>query len=89
MQHHFEYELGGKKYEITSTMELKGVDSDDTAMARLVGLPLGIFAKFLMTNKIRATGVNIPVRKEIYDPVLEELKTFGVIFHEVEREVND
>lgn len=89
MQHHFEYELDGKKYDLISTMELKGVDSDDTAMARLVGLPLGIFAKFLMTGKIKATGVNIPVRKEIYQPVLEELKTFGVVFHEQEREVND
>lgn len=89
MQHEFEYELGGKKHKLTSTMELKGVDSEDTAMSRLVGLPLGIFAKFLMTNKIQTTGVNIPVRKEIYEPVLEELKEFGVIFHEQEQVLND
>lgn len=89
MQHEFEYELEGKKYHLTSTMQLKGTDADDTAMAKLVGLPLGIFAKFLMTNKIQTVGVNIPVRKEIYVPVLEELKQYGVIFHEVENIVTD
>ena len=89
MQHQFEYELDGKKYHLTSTMALKGEDAEDTAMARLVGLPLGIFAKFLMTNKIVTTGVNIPVRKEIYEPVLEELKQYGVIFHEHEEVVNN
>jgi len=89
MQHQFEYELDGKKYSLTSNMAFKGEDADDTAMARLVGLPLGIFAKFLMTKKIVTPGVNIPVRKEIYEPVLEELRQYGVIFHEHEKLVND
>lgn len=89
MQHEFEYELDGKKYHLTSTMALKGVDAEDTAMSRLVGLPLGIFAKFLMIKKITATGVNIPVTKEIYEPVLEELKQYGVVFQEEERELAD
>jgi len=49
-----------------------------------VGIPLGIFVKLVMQSKIRATGVNIPVAKEVYQPVLEELKDFGVIFKEKE-----
>jgi saccharopine dehydrogenase (NADP+, L-glutamate forming) len=89
MQHEFFYELKGKKYHLTSTMALKGMDAEDTAMSRLVGLPLGIFAKFLMTKRIVATGVNIPVTKEIYEPVLEELKEYGVIFYEKEVELKD
>lgn len=89
MQHEFEYELAGKKYHLTSTMALKGVDAEDTAMSRLVGLPLGIFAKFLMTKRITTTGVNIPVTKEIYEPVLEELKEYGVVFHEREVELSN
>ncbi len=89
MQHQFEYELDGKKCNLTSNMAFKGEDADDTAMARLVGLPLGIFAKLLMTKNIVTPGVNIPVRKEIYEPVLEELKQYGVIFHEHEILVKD
>ncbi len=84
MQHEFEYEISGKKSHLTSTMALKGIDAEDTAMSRLVGLPMAIFAKFLMTKRISITGVNIPVTKEIYEPVLEELKAYGVIFHEKE-----
>ena len=89
MQHVFEYELKDEKHRLTSTMVLTGTDAEDTAMAKLVGLPLGIFTKFLMTNKIVATGVNIPVKKEIYEPVLEELKKYGVIFKEEDEIVSN
>ncbi|MEK7253395.1 MAG: saccharopine dehydrogenase C-terminal domain-containing protein, partial [Bacteroidota bacterium] len=84
MQHEFEYELEGKQRRLFSTLVLEGHDSEDTAMARLVGLPLGIFAKQVMTSGITSRGVNIPVQKEVYEPVLEELKEYGVIFHERE-----
>ena len=55
-------------------------------MARLVGLPLGIFAKLVMTVKITQRGVQIPVSKEAYLPVLDELKEYGVYFTEREEE---
>ncbi|MBR9920891.1 MAG: saccharopine dehydrogenase [Bacteroidetes bacterium] len=82
MQHEFEYEIKGEKHLTLSTLIMKGSSIDDTAMARLVGLPLGIFVKFVMLGKITATGVNIPVLPEVYNPVLEELKNFGVNFTE-------
>jgi saccharopine dehydrogenase (NADP+, L-glutamate forming) len=84
MQHEFDYELAGKKYRRYATLVLEGKDANDTAMARLVGLPLGIFANLVMTGKIVARGVHIPVQKEVYEPVLEELKEYGVIFKERE-----
>jgi saccharopine dehydrogenase-like NADP-dependent oxidoreductase len=86
MQHQFEYELEGKEHKLTSTLILKGTDSQDTAMAKLVGLPLGIFVKLVMVGKIKSSGVQIPVTPEIYTPVLEELKDFGVIFEETSTE---
>jgi saccharopine dehydrogenase-like NADP-dependent oxidoreductase len=86
MQHQFEYELEGKEHKLTSTLILKGTDSQDTAMAKLVGLPLGIFVKLVMIGKIKSSGVQIPVTPEIYTPVLEELKDFGVIFEETSTE---
>ena len=60
MHHEFEYELNGEEKMITSTMVLKGENSMDTAMSKLVGLPLGIFVKLVMEGRIQSKGVNIP-----------------------------
>lgn len=83
MHHEFDYELDGEELQTTSTMVIKGEDSIKTAMAKLVGLPLGIFVKLVMQGKIKSAGVNIPVMKEVYEPVLEELKDFGIEFKEI------
>jgi len=56
-------------------------------MARLVGIPMGIFVKLVMQGKITTTGVNIPVMKQVYDPVLEELEEYGVAFIENEETI--
>ncbi|HEY5826195.1 MAG TPA: saccharopine dehydrogenase C-terminal domain-containing protein [Cyclobacteriaceae bacterium] len=85
MWHRFVYEQEGKKKEIQASLIAKGDDSTFTAMAKTVGLPLAIAAKLLMQNKIQQRGVAIPVSKEIYEPVLEELKSMGIEL--VEREV--
>lgn len=84
MQHEFAYELDGKEKKEISTMVIKGQDSVNTAMAQLVGLPLGIFVKLVMEGRIKSAGVQIPVMKEVYEPVLHELKDFGIEFKETE-----
>lgn len=84
MQHEFEYVLDGKQHRLLSTMVMKGENEDDTAMSRLVGLPLGIFVRLVMEGAIHLKGVQIPVMKEVYEPVLAELAQFGVTFHEEE-----
>ena len=81
MQHEFDYELDGKRRRRTSTMILRG-DENDTAMAKLVGLPLGIFLRLISQNLIASRGVTIPIMNEVYEPVLEELEQFGVRFTE-------
>ncbi|MEM8909845.1 MAG: saccharopine dehydrogenase C-terminal domain-containing protein [Bacteroidota bacterium] len=85
MQHEFEYNLEGKKKMETSTLVMKGENATETAMSKLVGIPMGIFVKLVMEGKITAAGVNIPVMREVYEPVLEELKDFGVVFRERKR----
>lgn len=87
MKHEFEYTIEGKKKILTSSMVMQGNDENDTAMARLVGLPMGIFVRLVIEGKITSTGVNIPVMKEVYAPVLHELKEYGVEFHEEERDM--
>jgi saccharopine dehydrogenase-like NADP-dependent oxidoreductase len=84
MQHELEYEIARQNRRLTSTLVLKGTDGNNTAMSRMVGLPIGIFVKQVMLGRINSIGVNIPVLKEVYEPVLEELKDFGVIFTEKE-----
>ncbi|WP_114781363.1 saccharopine dehydrogenase family protein [Botryobacter ruber] len=86
MQHQFVYELNGKKRELKSSLVVKGEDEVHTAMAKTVGLPVGILAKLLLQGRISQRGVVIPIHPAIYEPVLEELKQYGVNFVEQERE---
>ncbi len=82
MQHIFEFERNGKQEKLVSSLIVKGDDQSNTAMAKTVGLPLGIVAKLLLEEKIKLTGVHIPVEPEIYIPVLKELKELGITFVE-------
>ncbi len=84
MQHVFEYEIQRKRRKLTSTLVMEGENSMETAMSKLVGLPLGIFVKLLMMGKISTTGVNIPTMPEVYEPVMAELAEYGVKFVEQE-----
>ncbi len=84
MQHVFEYEQSRRKRKLTSTLVIKGQNSADTAMSKLVGLPLGIFVKLLMLGKISTTGVSIPTMPEVYEPIMKELEGYGVKFTERE-----
>jgi saccharopine dehydrogenase-like NADP-dependent oxidoreductase len=82
MHHEFEYKLGAKNYLLTETLSMKGEDEINTAMSKLVGLPLGIFVNLVMKGLIKSRGVTIPVQKEVYEPILKELEKFGVVFKE-------
>lgn len=80
MQHQIQYKLNGKLHEHKSSLMLIGDDASNTSMAKTVGLPLGIAAKLILLEKISLQGVKIPISKEIYEPVLKELKELGVFF---------
>jgi len=82
MLHEFEYTIAGKPAAIKSSLIVKGEDSLRTAMAKTVGLPLGIAAKLILNGALTLTGLHIPTLKEIYLPVLKELEQHGVRFVE-------
>ncbi len=84
MLHEIEYEIDQKKSTLKSSLVVKGADNIHTAMAKTVGLPLGIAAKLILENKIKETGLCIPVLPSIYELVLQELKEYDIIFHEEE-----
>ncbi|MGH2554074.1 MAG: saccharopine dehydrogenase C-terminal domain-containing protein [Chitinophagaceae bacterium] len=82
MMHELEYEVRGQKSEVRSSLVVKGENNLRTAMAKTVGLPLGIAAKLMLNGKIKLTGLHIPAHKEIYQPVLRELELYDIKFHE-------
>lgn len=82
MQHHFIFEDEGEETTLISSLVEMGEDPVKTAMAKTVGLPLGIAAKLLLQKQITIKGVVIPTEKEIYEPVLSELKKFNIEFKE-------
>ncbi len=84
MYHKFGYELEGEKKQIDSTMVLIGEDQIRTAMAKTVGLPVAIATLAILNKKITTPGVQIPISKEVYNPILEELESHGIVFNEKE-----
>jgi len=84
MYHKFGYVLNGEKHQIDATMVAIGEDQTYTAMAKTVGLPVAMATLAILNEKITTPGVQIPIRKEVYEPILEELKGFGIMFKEKE-----
>ncbi|HEX9152187.1 MAG TPA: saccharopine dehydrogenase C-terminal domain-containing protein [Flavobacterium sp.] len=82
MYHKFGYELNGKKEQIDSKMVCIGEDQTYTAMAKTVGLPVAMATLLILNGKITTPGVQLPIRKEVYLPILKELEEYGVVFKE-------
>jgi saccharopine dehydrogenase-like NADP-dependent oxidoreductase len=82
MQHLFGYELQKKKYQIESNLIVLGENDTYTAMAKTVGLPVAIAALKILKGEIKTPGVQIPITKEVYEPILKELKNYGIEFAE-------
>ena len=82
MVHEIEYKIDGVSSTVISSLMVKGEDSSHTAMAKTVGLPLGIAAKLVLEGKITETGLHIPITAGIYEPVLKELENYGISFTE-------
>jgi saccharopine dehydrogenase-like NADP-dependent oxidoreductase len=88
MQHILEYQSGGKHHRLTASLVVRGEDARDTAMAKTVGLPVGIIAKRMLQGQIAQRGVVIPTHADIYEPVLAELEHFGIRFVEEEEVIS-
>jgi saccharopine dehydrogenase (NADP+, L-glutamate forming) len=87
MLHRMFYENNGKTMELNSYLVVQGDNNLNTAMAKTVGLPLGIATKMILNKKVTSTGVGLPISKNIYVPALEELERHGISFIENTKEV--
>lgn len=86
MYHKFGYDMPGEEgtKQIDATMVCIGDDNVYTGMAKTVGLPVAIIALQILNGNITTPGVQMPLTKEVYEPVLKELETFGIVFNEKE-----
>ena len=82
MYHKFGYELNGEQFQIDSKMVCLGDDQTYTAMAKTVGLPVAMAALQILNGNITLTGVLLPTHKQVYEPILQELELYGVVFKE-------
>ena len=84
MYHKFGYELNGEQKQIDSKMVCIGDDQTFTAMAKTVGLPVAMATLQILNGKITTPGVQLPIKEEVYLPILKELEEFGIHFKETE-----
>jgi saccharopine dehydrogenase (NADP+, L-glutamate forming) len=68
----------GKREVIKSSMLDFGSPATNTSIARTVALPAAMAVKMILEKKIDLKGVYRPVVPQIYNPVLDELKTLGI-----------
>ncbi len=87
MHHEFEFLMEGKKFQILSSMVNIGENQIFTSMSNTVGLPVAICAKMILNNEIELKGVQVPVMKEVYQPILNELENYGITFVEKQIEL--
>lgn len=84
MYHKFGYELNGEQHQIDSKMVCIGDDQTYTAMAKTVGLPVAMATLQILNGNIKSYGVQLPIKEEVYLPILKELKEYGIHFIETE-----
>ena len=71
--------MDGSSREIQARLEAYG-DERHSAMARTVGIPVGIAARLLGEKAITQKGVLAPVTPQIYRPMLQELAQHNIKF---------
>ncbi len=85
MQHQFEYiRANGSKGKLISSLVVIGKNQSETAMAITVGTPLAIAVKKVALGQFTQKGIQVPVKPEMYLPILEELEQIGITFNEIE-----
>ncbi len=78
-----------KREHRTATMVADGEPNGDSAMAKAVGLPPAIAAKFIFDGEIKETGVHMPpTLPYLYKPFMKELAEYGFEFKKGKKVLN-
>ena len=73
---------GGSKETRTSTLVEYGDPKGYSAMAKLVGVPCGVAVKQVLDGTISEKGILAPMSSKINDPLMAELKKYGIFLVE-------
>ncbi len=84
MWHRVCYTQNNTSKTVESSLVCEGQDRKHTAMAKTVGLPLAMACKQILKGSISLRGCILPTHPEIYTPVLNELKKYGIVFNETQ-----
>jgi saccharopine dehydrogenase-like NADP-dependent oxidoreductase len=82
----------GTRGTVVATLKEWGEPGGLTAMARLVGLPIGLVVERILSGELGVTGTHIPTHPGLYRPILGALAREGVTFQDEwdeERNVTD
>jgi len=82
MHHDFIADYGDRAERITSSLIDFGIPGGDSSMARTVSLPAAIATRMVLDGTITLRGVHIPVKPEVYNPILDELATMDIALKE-------
>jgi len=79
----FGYVISGKKVQMDSQMVCISQGPNLYRNGKkTVGLPVAMPTLLILNGKITTPGVQLPILKEVYLPVLKELEQYGVVFKE-------
>ncbi|KAK3365136.1 saccharopine dehydrogenase [Lasiosphaeria ovina] len=81
LQHKFEVELkdGSKQTRLSTLCEYGSTEPGGySAMAKLVGIPCAVAVKQVLDGTIAEKGVLAPMNSKINDPLIKELKKYGI-----------
>jgi saccharopine dehydrogenase-like NADP-dependent oxidoreductase len=82
MLHSFLTENSKGEKEVIQSRMIDFATAENTSISRTVGLPAAVAVKLILNGGIKNTGVQIPVIKSIYEPVLNELEALGISVNE-------
>lgn len=84
MQHLLEVERAdGSMQRLCISLVNYGLQPDGcSAMARTVSLPLAVAMDMILKGSLHACGVVCPLTPDIYEPILEKMAEFGIVFEE-------
>jgi len=73
-------EFDDRRERRLSTLHVEGDPEGHSAMSRAVSLPAATAVQLILDAKIDLTGVQMPLRPELYEPILENLGRLGFNF---------
>ena len=82
LRHEIEVRAANETERRVSLLVAYGEPAGDSAIARRVSLPATVGARLLLDGAIARPGVRIPTSREVYEPILDELASLGIAFHE-------